>query len=306
MDTVLSNRNNLSEDVIDSLHHFTRNREFENKYGYTKGNCVTSYDYVCYYYFSEADDDVLAMWMVAPYKFGWSFAEQNLYFEYMFDKKLSPWRQLLPHLDLDIIRDQEDDTIIGLINYTTDINKFLLFHFLKNLRQIIERNEGIKLFTDVAKELGYTGEGEYSEEVANKLQEAFCIAHMFNGDGDKLYLDWGIEHKIFHGFPVTAMYEREMWNLHNLQRSTYMEDSEFTESYELNNYAFGQYEEGGDSSDDFKEFNKTIEELLNCSKPIYGHIFTEPTSYATPMFEFDKIKSIIPDIVRAINERNLG
>lgn len=312
-------RDELEAHIISEMRSYTNQLRFGNYYGYVKKSygsyhTFSPLQYVCYYYLNNAGDGVKAISVCSGFRTApsWPYNEQNLYFEYMLDPERSPWRQLLSVIDYDICRNKEG-LITGLIVYTTKVNRWYLAQFLKGFRQIIERGFAIKVFTETVKRFYDPSVSvEYTEEQEEIMTRAFYASQLFAGSENTLTLDWGHEHKNFHGLPVAQMLKKEILGFDkNINKETFFESSYFV-GRSLHLYAFGQPNSGdyvksntevygtGTASDQFTRYRNRISAYLNNARQTAGRFFTEPTNNAVTMSSFatQDILRIAPEIMK--------
>lgn len=314
MNPEFSTRSIVLESVQRELTTYASRYEQSNKYGHVvaRGDSIQHHGYVCYAYLSSAGRSIPAFFGNAVYRqdHNWPKEEQNLFFEFALDPVRSPWRQLLEVLDYEVCRDKKTNIITGLIIYSTKVNRYILMQFMKMLRQVYERSEGIKIFTDSVKGRYEPGtKKEYTEAQEKFLLDAFCLSQMFTGSGGSVQLSWGGEHMNFHGLPSGYMFNREIKDFDkNIRTNTFFENSSFQSGVALQVFAFGQM--GHDHATSLQAYAPVISSMIKSNKDkevkIVGNLFTKPTPVAphsTTYFKLQDILALVPAIARDLRSK---
>lgn len=202
----------------------------------------------------------------------WPQEEQSLYFEYILDKETSPWRDIIDLLDLEVIR--IDGCVAWIIVRNLAVNRFAMFHFLKGFRQILERGDAMKLFTETIK--GMSEEERKSFSVYKK----FLISHFFAGKGS-LMLSWGHDHMCIRGRPFQNLIDRKI--MCDLSRDTFAE-WKYYYSKDIGYVTFGDHY-------DSASFNASVNLLKGflAGGMVGGNIFNNPRVDIASAFSFNDV-----------------
>lgn len=237
-------------------------------------------NYACHSKLSGDDypnPDAIIISAIYSNQTGWSFEEQNKYFEYILDPETSPWHQVIEKLDLEVIRN-DAGLVQWIVIKTMDINRYFLFSFLKGFRQVWERGTALKLFTDALSDDTLTKEQVY---------EIFLMAQLFKGNADKMTINWGGDHMVFKGPPSEALKKRdivdfdEQWN-----QELYSEDNDYFEGVDLQEMVWGvkllEYE--------WETHRGELPKVLRNDGALYGYFLNKPTTDSSRIISFEKVK----------------
>lgn len=272
-----------------------------NTYGYwyPTGRVYQRSDqsYICYAYLNSASDGVVAVYARAVYANQGDYAGDSLYFEYLVHPELSPWRELLPHLDLEVVRHPTSGHITGVIVWNTGVNRYFMMQFLKGFRQVIERRSGTKIFSRGAAPFFNKDKRGYTAEEETYLHDLFMVSNMFEGSGEQLTLGWGGEHKNFHGFPNEKIAAKTIHSFNRVLSDTYKQRSNFV-NQNLPGYTWMQLND----QIEFGKYSKRIKEIISISKDVVGHFMKTPVIVSASTFA---VSSLIDNASRIIDDLNI-
>lgn len=137
---------------------------------------------------------------------GWSvtYEESSVYYDYIFDKEKSPYRQMLKNVKT--YRDEKDNHYIGFSLLDTDVPNAMVGSFLIASRTPWEQAWRVQSFCKMI-------------EAGFKEAEAFVICQTTNFTRNKLTLDYRGGHNIMGGrtydYGKAAMLRYSITNIHN-------------------------------------------------------------------------------------------
>lgn len=274
----------MPERVFDSNHYGKLYAEGTLPYEHD----VKFHNYACHSYLASGltpDSIVVSCIYINDHE--WPVEEQNLYFEYILSDE-SPWRDVIPHLDLNVIR-AADGTVTWIQVRNLHINRWIMFHFLKSVRQIWERRRAIKLFTD-AKKAGKEGA---------ELYNIYLLSQLFFGPTKDLQFEWGGDHKVLRGLPNQNLVDKKIYSLDKrINRGTYHENMGYY-GEDLYNKTFGEYVDRLG----FDALTQEIRDMMDSSGKVFGYFFSKPTIQKSWTIDYETVSSKMPELIEFVKQK---